>query len=287
MITLINLLDDDGAGIGAYDEHVAQFDPITQSFFRQDWSSADYKRTRQGIRARLLTLLKNPTFRRIFSATTNEFQMYSELQTRRLILLDTNKPALDAEGASFLGRMYVAMMMQAAHRRFENSCTNYRKVLFVIDEAQEYFDERIAEMLEQARKAGIGLIVAHQTISQIRKAGLDPATVLGNTATKIVSTQYPDDARDVGKTMRVKPEAILNLPQYSFGLYNRNQPFTSIRAPEHALTDFEFRADRNQVKMVMEERYCPEHSEPKEAAENPIRPSGSGGEFSLGEAEPL
>ena len=110
-------------------------------------------------------------------------------------------------------------------------------------------------MLEQARKANIGLTLAHQTVSQIRKRSIDPATVIGNTATKIVGTQYPDDAREMGKAMRVSTDTILDLPQYSFGMYHRSTGFVSIRAPKHPLAQFEYRHDAKAVQDAMEARY--------------------------------
>ncbi len=253
ILTFIDLLEEGGHLKHARD--IIKFDKTTQSFFVRDWNSNDYKVTRNAIRARLLTLLKNPTFRRLFSSRENNFKVYDELQTRQLILLDTNKPMLDIEASSFLGRLYIAMIVQAAHRRFDNVGRQYRPVYVFIDEAQEYFDDRISEMLEQARKANIGLILAHQTISQIRKQGLDPATVIGNTATKLVSTSYEDDARTIGKSMRVKATEILDLPQYSFGLHHRNTGFIPVRAPENGLAAFEFRTDKDALKKEVELRY--------------------------------
>jgi len=253
MLTFLDLLRD--KGVEKYAEYVEKFDPITQEFFENDWGSPDYRKTRDAIRARLLTLIKNPTFRRIFSATKNNFRVYDELKNRALILLDTDKPLLDQEGSSFLGRLYVAMIMQAAYRRFENRGHVYHPVHLYIDEAHEVFDERIAEMLEQARKANIGLLLSHQTISQIRKSRLDPATVIGNTATKLVSTRFYDDAREMAKSMRVKPEDILNLPEYIFGLYDREQGFVPVSAPQNSFANVFGTQDMDALRAAMEARY--------------------------------
>ena len=253
IFTFMELLEEDGHL--KYGREIGEFDQTTQDFFMRDWGSKDYKVTRNAIRSRLQTLLKNPTFRRLFAASRSHFQMYDELQIRHLILLDTNKPMLDKEGSAFLGRLYIAMIVQAAHRRFENNKYTYRPVYLYIDEAQEYFDERLGEMLEQARKANIGLVLAHQTISQIKREGLDPATVIGNTATKLVSTTYQDDAAEIGKSMRVRPNEILDLPQYTFGLHHRTSGFIPVRAPENGLAMFDFRTDKDALKTAMEFRY--------------------------------
>ncbi len=253
ILTFLKMLEEDG--INEYGQEIGKLDKTSQDFFMRDWGSPDYKKTREAVRAKLQTLLKNPTFRRLFAVPENNFRVYDELRRRKLILLDTNKPMLDKEASSFLGRLYIAMIVQAAHRRFDNGGTDYAPVYFVIDEAQEYFDERIAEMLEQARKANIGLILAHQTISQIKRERLDPATVIGNTATKIVSTTLPDDAATMAKSMRIKGDEILDLPQYTFAMHNRQVGVVPIRAPENALAGIDYRSDKGALQVAMEARY--------------------------------
>ncbi len=236
-----------------YKNKIDAFDENTRAFFYNDFGSDKYRQTREAVRSRLQILLKNPTFRRLFAAPENKMRMYDELQNRKLILIDTNKPLLDKEGSAFLGRLFVAMILQSAHRRFDNQ-GQYKPVYVYVDEAHEYFDESIEEMLEQARKSNIGLILAHQTIAQAKEKKIR-AHLHANTATKIVSTEYRADAAEMAESMHVKPEKILELPQYSFGLYSRSTGFTSIRAPAHALSRMEKRLDNSEIKTVTETRY--------------------------------
>jgi|GEM_PF-6119775 len=236
---------------------IGKLDQNLKRFFEVDYPSPEYKRTREAIRRRLDSLLLNPTFRRLFSATENKFDMFEELANQKLIIIDTNKPMLDDAASAFFGRLFIAMILRASHMRFEHG-RHMRPVYLVVDEAHEYFDRSISDMLEQSRKANIGILAAHQSISQARgvKGGAsiaDPLMV--NTATKIIWTAFREDAAKFAGSMQIKPEDILNLPQFTFGMHSRKRGFTPIRGVPDALADFPRRDDKAGLREDMEERY--------------------------------
>ena len=249
--TFMDVLADKGHE--QYATEISQLDQNMQRFFMVDYPSPKYKRTREAIRRRIDSLLLNPTFRRLFSAEENRIDMFAEMANRNLILIDTNKPMLDEAASSVFGRLFIAMILRASHRRFAEGVTS-RPVYLIVDEAHEYFDQSVSAMLEQARKANIGLIVAHQSLSHAKKANIvDPLMV--NTATKIIWTAYRDDAAKFAGSMQIKAEDILSLPQFTFGMHSRKQGFTPIKGAPNALSDFPMRLDRNGLRHEMEARY--------------------------------
>lgn len=240
-----------------YADAIADLDENLQRFFTVDYPSPEYKRTREAIRRRMDSLLLNPTFRRLFSATENKIDMLKELDHQKLVIIDTNKPMLDDAASAFFGRLFIAMILRASHQRFKTG-QQPRPVYLIVDEAHEYFDKSVSDMLEQARKANIGMVVAHQSVSQSRggKAGsniADPLMV--NTATKLIWTSFREDAAKFAGSMQVKPEDILNLPQFTFGMYSRKRGFTPIRGEKDALAHFARREDDAEFKTLMEEKY--------------------------------
>ncbi len=260
--TLSDLLVDDG--IEPYRKHVEELTPAAQTFFDRDWGLPRYKQTRDALRGKLNKIFTNATFDRLFSATQNRFNMFNELQDRALILLDTHAEALGAHGSEFLGRLYIAMIVQAATRRVDESDDNaiekFGEVFVIIDEAHEYFDENMSKLLTQARKAGIGITIAFQNLQQIRdRPNLSVDTVVGNTATQIVATSSPNDASFMAKAMRVKPDTILDLPKYRFGLYHKSHRFVDVSAPSDPLSDFVTKRSENALQRIMEERYGTRH----------------------------
>jgi hypothetical protein len=256
IFTFMEILSE--GGLDKYQAEIARLDDNSRRFFEVDFGSDEYKRSREAIRRRLDSLLLNPTFRRLFGATENNINMAAELENRKLILIDTNKPMLDADASAFFGRLFIAMIVRASYQRFGKGHW-MRPVHLIVDEAHEYFDQSIADMLEQARKANIGLLVAHQSLSQAKGRGsdaniIDPLMV--NTATKIIWTTYRDDAAKFAGSMRVTPETILDLPQFTFGLHSRKQGFRSIRGfPDPLDGLFPQRADVGHLRDEMELAY--------------------------------
>ena len=226
------------------------------------------------------SLLLNPTFRRLFAATENKIDMFEEMASQNLILIDTNKPMLDDAPSAFFGRLFIALILRASYRRF-NSSNAMRPVYLIVDEAHEYFDRSISDMLEQARKANIGLLVAHQSFSQARgaKGGsniTDPLMV--NTATKLIWTSFREDATKFAGSMQVKAEDILSLPQFTFGMHSRKQGFLPVRGIPDALGDVPRRDDFGVLKREMEARYGPtpmDNAEPPDLTDGEV-PDGLG-----------
>lgn len=254
IFTFMEILSDDGHL--NYATQIDQFDDNTKRFFMQDFGSDAYKRSREAIRRRLDSLMLNPTFRRLFSARENRIDMFEQLARQRLILIDTNKPMLDDVASAFFGRLFIAMILRASHMRFDGG-RSMRPVYLIVDEAHEYFDRSIADMLEQARKANIGLIVAHQSISQAKNRGRDNISdpLMVNTGTKIVWTSYRDDAAKFAGSMQIPTETILNLPQYTFGMYSRQTGFLPIRGVPDALQKLPQRENSYELKSKMEALY--------------------------------
>lgn len=259
-----------------YANEIAKLDENLQRFFTVDYPSSEYRRTRDAIRRKLDGLLLNPTFCRLFAATENKIDMFEQLNEQKLIIIDTNKPMLDDAASAFFGRLFIAMILRASHRRFEAKGPQ-RPVYLIVDEAHEYFDKSVAEMLEQARKANIGLLVAHQSLAQSRgsKGGGLADSLMVNTATKIIWTSFREDAAKFAGSMQVKPEDILNLPQFTFGLHTRKRGFRPVRGRPNALGDFPRRSDIMAFKQEMEVRYGPSPQPPAEdspSEPDPLKP---------------
>src|SRR5207253_2564854 len=74
---------------------------------------------------------------------------------------------LKDEGASILGRFFIALIAQAAMRRATIPAHERRPCFVYIDEAADYFDDRIGSLLNQARKYKVGMTLAHQNLDQL------------------------------------------------------------------------------------------------------------------------
>jgi hypothetical protein len=99
------------------------------------------------------------------------------------------------------------------------------------------------------------LIVAHQSLSQARGSGNISDPLMVNTATKIIWTSFREDAAKFAGSMQIRPEEILNLPQFTFGMHSRKQGFGPIKGVPNALGDFLKRDDPQALRREMEDKY--------------------------------
>jgi hypothetical protein len=98
-----------------------------------------------------------------------------------------------------------------------------------------------------------------------------------NTATKIIWTSFREDAAKFAGSMQIKPEEILNLPQFTFGMHSRKQGFMPIKGLPGALDDFPKRDDSQALRREMEQRYGPSQIEPDDRPDDdPDEPTISG-----------
>lgn len=210
-----------------------------------------YDSTRQELAYRLDGLIKQPTFRRIFQTKEKTFDFFDEMQKRKLILLDTSQSLL-ADDSPTLGRFLIANALQACFQRVRSKQME-RPVYFFVDEADEYFDEKLERMLLQARKANFGLVASVQDFNRATKAGIAD-TLIGSTYTKIVSKVITSDAKRLAPSMKTSAEFLTDLSDHTFGYFS-GENTVSIRVGSNPLSMFDKRVDLNKFRKTMELRY--------------------------------
>ena len=83
-----------------------------------------------------------------------------------VILINTAKDLLKQEGCEILGQFFIALISQAVQERASIPEDRRLPTFVYIDEAQDYFDESIEHLLNQARKYKVGLTIAHKNLDQ-------------------------------------------------------------------------------------------------------------------------
>ena len=247
-----------------FEEQINAMDETTQRFFFEEMKGegkkpSPYESTKTELRYRLDALLRNPTLRRALSATENTFDVAREMDDRKLILIDTSIARLADQSATF-GRFMIAQTLKACYQRVKSRNTD-RPVVFFIDEAHEYFDDKLETMLLQARKANVGLVVATQDMARASRAGIAD-TLTGSTTTKIVSRIVTGDARRLAPAMKTSHQELLDLPEHTFAFSSGGEPAVSISANPRALDDYDAREGLNALRDLMIKRYGPAKPEP-------------------------
>jgi Type IV secretion-system coupling protein DNA-binding domain len=204
--------------------YLARLDPTSQHFFQTQFFSRAFDDTRQQILTRLWGVLSNTVLERMFAHEKNRLDLFAAMNRGSLILINTAKDLLKQEGCEILGRFFIALVSQAAQERAAIPEDRRRSTFVYIDEAQDYFDESIQSLFNQARKYKVGLVIAHQNLDQFDQKLR--AAVLSSTSVKLVGGLSAKDAGIFAKEMNCDPEFLQNMrkaKRYTqFACYVRN-----------------------------------------------------------------
>jgi hypothetical protein len=199
-------------------------------FFETEFPHKQFVDTKRQIQRRLWGILENPTFERMLTAPKNRIDMFGALNAGKIVLVNTAKDFLKAERSSFLGRLFIALTLQAALERAALPEDQRRPAFLYIDEAADYFDDNIDDLLTQARKYKLGVVFSHQYLGQLAP-GLH-SSIASNTSTKLAGGVSDRDARSIAPDMRTTPTFILEQHKLAkatqFACYVRNLTPTAL-----------------------------------------------------------
>jgi DNA helicase HerA-like ATPase len=185
---------------------IGKLDGSARFFFETEFFHPSFAATKKQILRRLWGVLSTPTFERMFAHPSNKIDLFEATNQGKIVLINTAKDLLKRDGSALLGRFFMNMLAQAALERSVLPEHERTPTFVYVDEAQEYFDDSIETILEQARKYRIGLVAAHQSLDQpsprIRSA------LLSNTSFKCAGGVSAKDAHAVAGELRTTPEFI-------------------------------------------------------------------------------
>jgi len=110
--------------------------------------------------------LADDRMRQIFSSPTSSFHLREIMDTGKQLLVKLDKGKLKGS-ADLLGSLFMAKIQMSAFSR-SNIPAHKRKPFYLyIDEFQNFATDSFEIILSEARKYGLSLIMAHQSLSQI------------------------------------------------------------------------------------------------------------------------
>lgn len=206
-------------GTEKYREHIKKLEGTPRKFFETEFDSKEFANTKTQVLRRLYGVLENQTFERMFSHPDSKFDMFKEMNGGKLILINTAKSLLKEQGTEIFGRFFIALIAQAAQERATVAGHQRLPVMVYVDEAQDYFDQNIGIILNQARKYKVGMVMAHQYLGQL-SGGLQEAFE-ANTSIKLAGGVSARDARALSGQMSCDPDTIQRQPKGTFATYIR------------------------------------------------------------------
>jgi hypothetical protein len=247
------------SGSTDYQQYIDQLEGPAKLFFATQFNDVQFKQTKQEVAWRLMYLLENPTFERMFSNPRSKLDLYTELQSSKVILINTDKDLLKDKRTEMFGRFFIAMLLQSAQERAALQRDRRLPVFCYIDECHDYIanDTTITTLLDQARKMNIGLILANQRCAQVSPAVLD---ALNNVSIKMVRALSDSDAHTLARNMHTTPEFLATQPERAFATSVRGvtQHALSLQVPFFQLEELPRMTHREEqlLRWDMRDKYC-------------------------------
>src|ERR1700730_8939594 len=227
--TLLDLMEEGNST--KFDHIIEKLDPTAQAFFKNQFFNKSFAPTRQQIARRLYSVLSVPSFDRMFGTPENKLDMFDCIQSQKIVLVNTSKALLKNDACALFGRYMIAQTMSAVFERVAVPEKQRKPAFLIIDEAADYFDENLESLLTQARKYHLGVLFAHQAMSQMSQSL--QGIVAGNTSIKVAGGVSDKDARALAPDMRTTPDFLSDLEKTDraaqFGAYIRNKTVRAVR----------------------------------------------------------
>jgi hypothetical protein len=164
---------------------------------------------------RLNEFLLPQALRRIFSRRDRVIDFRAAMDAGDIILIDLSygNGRISEDESSLLGRLILADIFLSCLGRAEGST----ETLVIVDECQRYLTRDIASILDQARKFGLSLVLAHQHLGHLREAGEHIfRSVMTNTRTKVIFGGLDDDDATVMARNIFRGTLDLEFPKRTF-----------------------------------------------------------------------
>jgi hypothetical protein len=125
----------------------------------------------------------NKMIRNIIGQSLSSFNFREVMDKGKILLINLSKGKIGEENASFLGLVIVPKILVAAMSRQDMPMSTRRDFFLYVDEFQNFATPDFAQILSEARKYRLNLIVANQFIGQMEEEVKN--AIFGNVGTLI------------------------------------------------------------------------------------------------------
>lgn len=282
--TILSALDSQGTTLlsvqrmltdGEYRRRVLSHvkDPMILRFWREEFSMIEENRkllsdTVAPIQNKIGRYLSPRITRNILGQTKSTFNIREMIDSKKIFIANLSKGRIGEENTSLLGGLLIARIYTAAMERVDMPDDERNDFSLYIDEVQSFTTDAFVNILSEARKYRLSLVINHQFTEQLpieMRAG-----IFGNVGTMITFSVSQKDAMVLSQEFApyVTPEDILSLPNYH--LYLRmtindriSEPFSAVSMP--------FRYQPFGYKDIIKQKSREKYAVPRDVIEEKIQ----------------
>lgn len=184
-------------------------DPIVKSFWIDEFAKyADKFATEAtaAIQNKVGQFTSNNVIRNILGQPKSKINIRKIMDEGKILIVNVSKGKIGEDASRLLGAFLVTKIQLAAMSRVDTPESERRDFYLYVDEFQNFATESFANILSEARKYHLSLVVAHQYIKQMEEPVMD--AVFGNVGTIISFRVGAEDAEFLEKWFQ--PDFMMN-----------------------------------------------------------------------------
>lgn len=196
-------------------------DPVVKAFWEKEFAGYADKFAAEAvspIQNKVGQFLSSSLMRNIIGQVKSAIDIRNIMDSGKILIMNLSKGRIGEDNSALLGAMMITKIQLAAMSRVDVPEKERRDFYLYIDEFQNFSTDSFANILSEARKYRLNLILAHQYIEQLSEK-VKPA-VFGNVGTMVVFRVGAADAEELVKefTPTFTEEDLVNLPKYEMYL---------------------------------------------------------------------
>jgi CxxC-x17-CxxC domain-containing protein len=244
-------------------------DPIVKSFWVQEFARYTQQYEREAtaaIQNKIGQFISNPLIRNIIGQVKSSVDMREVMDSGKILIANISKGKIGEDNSRLLGALVITKLQLAAMSRVDTPEEERRDFYLYVDEFQNFATDAFINILSEARKYRLCLILANQYLSQLveitpsgRSTKIRDA-IFGNVGTIVCFRVGAEDAEFLEKEFwpEFTSKDLVNLGKYNIylklmidGLAGR--PFSAETLPPLPRPE---KSNREKIIKVSRERYA-------------------------------
>ncbi|MBU2542640.1 type IV secretion system DNA-binding domain-containing protein [Patescibacteria group bacterium] len=242
----------------------ASKDPVIKSFWQTEFASYNERYAQEAvapIQNKIGQFLSASVIRNMVAQVKSTINIREMMDNKKIFIMNLSKGRIGEDNSRLLGGMLINQIQLAAMERVDTPEKDRKDFFLYVDEFQNFATPSFANILSEARKYRLSLIMAHQYVAQLDELVAD--AVFGNVGTIVTFRVGGADAEILVKefTPTFLEEDIVNLAKFHVFLKLMidgvaSLPFSAITMPPIGSPT----GSKEKVIKVSRERYAKKRS---------------------------